>query len=204
VRFFWIALPILCAAPLAAANLVVNGDFESPNIGNQLFETHNIGDPVLAPWVIDGPAPGTGIDIISTRTGCAACANTGQQAIDMSGSPGPGFLYQDLATAPGAAYTLTFWVSSNGGPFVGGLTIAWNGSNIDTITSPPQGIWLPFSYSVTATGSTTRLEFFSNVAGNAGPFLDTVSVDSAVPEPGSAVLLVLSFASLPLLRRARR
>jgi choice-of-anchor C domain-containing protein len=202
MRSSW-ALLFLCAAPLAAANLVVNGDFETPNIGNVLFVTINQGDPTLTGWTVDAPSPGEGIDLISNRTGCAACANTGQQAVDMSGSPGPGFIYQDMATTPGASYLLTFWLSSNGGPFLNGLTVAWNGTNIDTVTSPPQGTWLPFQYNVTATGASTRLEFFSNVPGNSGPFLDTVSVVSTAPEPAPGVLILLSAAALPLLRRRR-
>jgi len=195
---------LACAAQVSAANLVVNGDFESINIGNQLFQTFNQGDPSLTGWTIDAPSPSQGIDIISNRTGCISCANTGQQAVDMSGSPGPGFIYQDIPTTPGGVYTLSFWASSNVGPFVGGLTIAWNLSTLDTVTTPVQGVWLPFQYTVTATASVTRLEFFSNVGGNAGPFLDTVSLDAAVPEPSSIFLLLGSIAALPLIRRRNR
>jgi choice-of-anchor C domain-containing protein len=202
-----LALLILGTAPLAASTILNNGDFEDPNIGNvNYYLTLNAGSTFLTGWTVDAPSPGAGIDIVSNRApGCNSCVNTGQQAVDLSGTPGPGAIYQDLPTFGGATYLLSFWVSSNIGPWPDGMTIAWGGSNIDTISTPAQGTWQNRQYTLTASGDTTRLEFISNVSGNAGPFLDTVSVDLVSgPEPGSAVLMLLSLVAVPLLRRVVR
>jgi hypothetical protein len=204
MRKILMASLLVSTASLASANIVTNGDFESSNIGNTLFVGIFPGSALLTGWTIDAPTPGQGVDIISNRTGCASCSNTNEQAVDMAGSPGRGFIYQDLTTVAGASYTLKFFATSNGGAILNSLTIAWDGGNIDTISTAPQGVWQAFQYTVTASTTTTRLEFFGNIDGFNGAFLDTVSVDPTAPEPASGLLVVLSGAALAMFRRNRR
>src|SRR4051794_31535443 len=192
------ALFILTSA-CASANIVLNGDFELTDIGNTLFVPVYVGDSTITNWVVEAPVPGNGVDIVSISTGTLQLANTGFQSIDMAGTPGRASIYQDLSTTVGAFYTLSFFASSNGGPYVNGLTVQWGGSNVATVNTPGFGTFSQFTYQVQATSATTRLEFVGNVDGLQGPLLDTVSVDAsaagAAPEPatlglaGGAMLL---------------
>jgi hypothetical protein len=74
------------------SSMVKNGDFEEENIGGKPYEVVNRGDYKLKGWVVEEVS----IDIISTRTGANDYAKSGQQALDMAGTPGRGTIYQDL------------------------------------------------------------------------------------------------------------
>lgn len=94
--------------------------------------------------------------------------------VDMAGTPGRATLYQDLATTPGQTYSLCLWVSSIPG-ISNALTINWNGAAVATI-GVPATTWKRICYSVTATGSVTRLSLVGNIDGNQGAFVDDVQV----------------------------
>lgn len=196
------ALSLLAlSGPSFAVNIVLNGDFETPDIGLTLFVPLFNGSTFLTDWTVEAPSPGQGIDIISNRTGaCPGCANTGEQAIDMAGTPGRGSIFQDLTTTPSTTYDLSFFASSNGGAKINGLSIEWGGVVIDTITTPALNTWLLFSYdNLPATSNTTRLKFIGNLDGFEGSFLDTINVEAvvtAIPEPASIVLLFSGLLTL--------
>jgi len=192
-------LAVLALSPLAAADLVVNGDFEAPVIANVfLFVPRD--DASITGWSVGAPTAGQGVDIISATFGGPTLANTGLQAIDLAGSPGRGTIFQTLATSPGTSYTLAFALSSNGGAITDGVTVRWGGVEVATLGSPSQGTWTSFSYDLPATSGATLLEFVGNVDGVAGTFLDTVSVE-VVPAPGA---LVLGLLAAPVALRRRR
>ena len=83
------------------ANIVQNGDFEVPDIGLSLFLPVFPGETTINDWGVQAPSGSQGVDIVSTRTGMPQFAHNGQQAIDLSGSPGRGAIFQDLPTNPG-------------------------------------------------------------------------------------------------------
>jgi hypothetical protein len=200
----WLLALSLIPAVANAAQLVANGDFEDPNIGVTTFV--HVGDGgTIGAWSVDAPTPSQGVDIISNRTGCTSCANTGEQAVDMAGTPGRGDIFQDLATVAGTTYRLTFFVSSNIGPFSDSLSISWDGAVFDTIDTPAQGVWQQFTYDLLAIDASTELRFIGNRDGLQGAFLDTVSVidvqTPAVPSPAALPLLGVGLLLLAASRR---
>ena len=192
-----IALLVLCMAPIVAGNIVVNGSFEAYQISGNYYQAVFAGDTTTIPGWTVGTSTTAGVDVVQ---GAGWWSEDGTQGIDMAGTPGPGSLAQTLATASGAEYLLSFWVSSNGGPFDNGLTVDWNATQLATISSPAQGTWEQFSYQVTGTGSDTLI-FLDNIAGNAGPLLDNVGVQ-AIPEPATFGLIGVGL--LLVGRRLRR
>ena len=179
-----LSLLLLAAVHSARSqNLVSNGGFEDPAILHW-YQPEAAGSTNITSWTVDIPNPpgqnDQGVDIIR-RTGWV---QSGLQSIDMSGSPGPGTIYQNLATVPGKIYSLEFYASSVPLNTVlpGSLTLEWGGNVIDTVDTPARGTWTEFDYCVEASSTTTRLEFVSNVFSNEGALLDTVSV-TEIPTP---------------------
>jgi len=191
------------------AVIIVNGDFEQP-ISTNWFLNIPAGSNVLTGWTVGG----TSVDIHSTAhlPGDSRYAYTGNQSVDLLGSPGPGSIAQDLSTIAGGTYVLNFAVSTNPTDLrqgiVNGLLVYWDNVLLDTITTPTPGLWQLYSYTVTALSNFTPLRFASPGVGDEGPLLDAVSVETlnthAVPEPSSvAIGLAMSISGL-ILRRSRR
>jgi hypothetical protein len=116
-----------------------------------------------------------------------------------------GGIFQSLATAPGAMYTLSFWLSNDGGPG-NSFSASWNGVVIpgSILTDAGAFGYTQFTFTgLLATGAATDLRFtFRN-----DPsfwFLDDVDVEAqATPEAFSTVWLVLPFIGIVLFRRLR-
>lgn len=195
------AMLAACVAPSALANIVSNGDFEVPVI-TAPFRVVPAGDAFITDWTVEAPNPNQGVDLVNAPAqGNLGYAHTGVQAVDMAGTPGRGSIYQDLATVPGGVYKLSFWVSTNGGGNVNGLSIEWDGLLVQTISSPVLGTWNEHIYEVEASGALTRLKFIGNIDGVAGgTMLDTVAVDE-IPAPG--VLALAGLAGAMGIRRRR-
>lgn len=203
MRYILFALALVVAvADQGRANLVVNGSFETPNVFPSTFVAVPAGNPMVTGWTVGL----TSVDIVnSVAFGNPSWSYDGDQAIDMTGTPGPGSIEQALATTAGGSYTLSFALSSNVGPHVNGLEVYWDGGLLATLTSPAFGTWTVFSYGVTATTGSTLLKFVSTIGGFQGPLVDAVSVEptaAAVPEPGTLGLAGL--AGLIVLGRSVR
>ncbi len=174
-------IALLSTTSAEAQNLVKNGGFEAPSIlPGPWFQAAAAGSGAIPQWNVGVPSPpaqtNQGVDIIN-NVNHSAWAHTGSQSIDISGSPGPGKLSQDLKTVPGHPYSLTFFASSvDVTGSTASLSIRWDGNLIDTIDTPQRGTWQVFTYCVTASGPTTSLEFISELAGDEGALIDTVSV----------------------------
>jgi choice-of-anchor C domain-containing protein len=150
------------------------------------------------------------IDIV----GSLWVAADGKQSVDLTGSPGAGTIEQFLLTVPGQRYRIRFALAGNGGvPAVKELAVAWGDRDIGTQrfdttgrTATAMG-WEDKEYTVTASGSATRLAFRSLTEGSYGPVIDAVSVvavGSATDSPvtGSvAAPAIARFAMLPAARR---
>lgn len=171
-----------------ATNLVSNGDFEYSSIGNISNGVVAANSNFIQDWKVGKES----VDLVSNRTGITDFVYSGEQAIDMTGSPGAGSIFQDLATTTNTAYELSFYASSNGAEKIDGLSVFWDGALIDTITTPTSGVWEDFTYNLSATSNLTRLEFASNISGYQGSLIDNVKVKvaqpvQAVPEPGMLI-----------------
>jgi choice-of-anchor C domain-containing protein len=201
VNAFVMAVVACCVSMTGAHASLINGSFEDPNIGNNFYVVVGNGDPTITGWTVGGSS----VDIVNkVGAGNSNWANDGDQSIDLAGTPGPGSLTQFAGTTASASYVLSFQVSSNGGPYINGLQVFWNGSLLDTITTPAFGTWETKSYLVTATGASTELTFSTDNASNQGPLLDDVSLTQAVPEPGSIIMLSLGGIGMGLAAWRRR
>jgi hypothetical protein len=188
----------------ASANIVVNGSFEDPAITTPLgFVPFYAGSTGITGWTVTAPNASQGVDIVSASLyGNPAWAFAGNQSVELAGTPGRGGVEQALATLPGQGYVLSFALSSQPlSPVTGGVSVFWDGTLIETLTSPGFGTWQTFTYNVVGgPDATSLLAFSGNIDGNFGTLLDDVSV--VVPAPG--VLTILSLGGLVAAGRRRR
>jgi len=157
---------------------VVNGSFEQPAVpsGSTMWFSSIPG------WSLSfGPA----IEVSNNVPAYGLTAADGAQLVELD-SHAPSGIFQDLPTAPGARYTLifTFGARPGYGPDDNALEVRWDGSPLVTLTLDGTGastpVWQDYSYIVTATGSTTRLEFRDvGTPSTQGTLLDNVRMASA-------------------------
>lgn len=183
----------------AHGSLIVNGSFEEPAI-TAAFIVLPAGSTTVTGWVVTAPAPTWGVDLVSRAAGDDYVYD-GNQSIDLAGTPGRGSISQQVPTNLGEIYELRFFLSSNGGSMVDGVTVLWNDEEIATYTSPAYGFWSEFVLNVTGIAGTSSLTFRGNVDGVAGTMLDLVSLN-VVPAPGATALAIGAMAMG--LRRRRR
>jgi len=193
-----IGLLALFAAVGSGGNIVLNGDFEADITGPTNWVNG------ASPWGVGYPGNG------------AFTANTGSNYVDNgclgSGCLATAFLYQDLATVIGT-YTLTFaydlGYNLDGVSGPAELQVFFNGSQVFDVAATNSNTtdpgWVQVTVSgLTATSTTTRLEFFAR-DDPAFLGLDTVSVvDPAVPEPSTLSLIGIGLAACGFVRHRKR
>ncbi len=200
---FAIALAVLAnllSHNIGRANLLLNGSFESPVVtpGSPLNFGAG-GEPAGFEWKV---ATGD-IDLAGPNPFVLFPPYDGVQAVDLNGNV-RGSLYQDFTTVLGQLYSLTFAYADN--PLEGGIStaditvtdllssgtlLADSISHSTSSNSPPNGDWLLYSGTFTATGTSTRLLFTSTSVSNSpsgGNLVDDVNV-LPVPEPSTVALL---------------
>ncbi len=189
-----LAIVAVALAPTASANIVLNGGFEAPVVTPNTFDEVNAGESDLAPWVVTK----TAVDVV--HQGFLGPAAEGLQYLDLDGTPGPGGIYQDLATIPGVTYFLTFDYAnhpqSNLAPYEATVDVL-DGScesfgragDAYPHSRPPLELWIGrrLQRSFVAGGEITRLTFDSTAIGDdyGGILLDNISV--AIPEASSVL-----------------
>lgn len=149
-----------------------------------------------------------------------------QTQIESLASYGANAIYQDIPTTSGQAYTLSFYFSprpqtccagvKSGGDLVMNATL----NHINVFEGNPGSLavigdyaldgsqltetsWHFYSINFTATGPTSRIEFFdAGTPGGYGPYITAVSVDpSGVPEPATWALMLGGAVALLLFRK---
>jgi choice-of-anchor C domain-containing protein len=199
---------LIAGSPAAAAGFV-NGSFEASTCGAASggFATVNAGNNCITGWTVDSGS----VDYINGYWQ----AQDGVRSIDLAGSS-PGTISQIFDTVAGHLYSVNYYLSGNpdGGALTKfGVVSAVNGSLIGSATflgvqgaSHSNMNYLPWNFTFTATGPTTKLSFSS--APSAGNFygaaLDSVSVTNAVPEPATWALLLLGFLGVGAMMRTKR
>ena len=168
-----------------AGNLLTNGSFESTP-ANGFFLPVPAGNSTTIPgWTVVTPSvygeSGGSVDVVDNAYWNA---EDGINSIDLAGSTGtPGGLYQDVTTTVGTQYALTYWSAVNGDQTPGqthDIAVSIGGQVVDTIQVAGMGrplIWVQHSVTITATSTSTRVEFDDVTPGdtNQGPALDNVS-----------------------------
>ncbi len=172
----------LFAAAEGHANIVQNGGFEAG----------------FTDW-----------SVITGAYGAAPGASThdpfaGSYAAEFSSGNQSGF-YQDLTTEIGTTYVVSFYLATWNYPYnttSGATTVSWDGETLASISTGSIMDYQFYSYTYTATSTTSRLEFHGN---NALGFTEIDNVGaSAVPEPLSYGMSAAGIALCALLCRARR
>jgi IPT/TIG domain/Protein of unknown function (DUF642) len=180
----------LAVAPAAQAELVVNGGFETGCSAEFCSP-----EP---PWA----QLYHGVDVVNQSF---FAPHSGSYSVDLN-SYSTGGIIQNLATTAGHQYALSFWMAGNPDPnknacstdgttynAVYKLNLIWGGTTIDSpifdnsrgeFNAATMG-WTQHTYTVTAAGSTTSLEFDSVEPGGGacGPTIDDVSVTPTVVAP---------------------
>lgn len=173
-------------------NLLTNGSFETTPTPTTSFITVLAGDTTTIPgWTVVTPSvyggEGGSVDLKSNNYWNA---EDGNYSIDLAGSTGtPGGLYQDVPTTVGAQYSLSYWSAVNGDEAPGSthtLDVTIDGVVVAQVQAVGVGRpldWVQHTVTVTATTTSTRVEFDDVTPGdtNQGPALDNVSL-TAVPD----------------------
>lgn len=189
----------------AQAQLVNNGGFEQPTVSDPCCITS---PPVDIPGWTATPNVNVVNGTFSSWNG--NLAKEGNQYLDLVGEGGTGAIEQNIATAVGQLYNLSFFYSHN---LFAGLTTAsaniyLNGSLFGSITHTGGDRtnlnWTAFSKDFTATTALTNLKFVNTAgAGNEGVFLDAINV-AAVPEPATWAMMLLGFGGIGAAMRRQR
>jgi hypothetical protein len=159
----------------AAANLVLNGGFDG-----------------FTDWTVSPDSPNFAI---------SAYIDTHSSTYSLwfgATSPDDDTIMQTIPTVAGDSYTFSFWLKHLHSTSPNDFQASWNSTPVLTLINIANFDWTGYSYTETATGSTT-IRF----AGNGYYILDDVSV-LQVPLPATVVLL--GSGLLPLLgwRRFRK
>ena len=160
------ALVMTLTAPV---NLVTNGSFETDNFSG---------------WTLGG-------NDTSGQMYINGQAESGSFAAALGSMGSDGTLNQTLQTTAGQQYTLSFWLANNGsGP--NDITAKWNGASVLALTNAPAQGYTEYTFTVTATGSTSTLEFDARQDPSHWS-LDNVSVTPV----GTVAPTISSIAELP-------
>ena len=157
-------------------NLLNDGSFESHNVSGSSDNVSSVGG-----WETDAR-------YIQLNEGGNVDATQGNNHLEIDRTSNTS-IYQDVSTDVGSTYSIEFdydfnlWSGSSGDPVV---DVYWGGEKIDTLTAEGSG-WQTFSYDVTATDSTSRLEFKASDGNNADGYIDNVKLnwqsDTVAEEP---------------------
>jgi hypothetical protein len=166
---------------LHASNIVVNGSFELPALANPSW---SLFDSIPGWSLASGPA-------IEVQNHVAGNPFDGNQFVELD-STAESAIFQDLPTLAGVQYYLSFAFSPRPGVAVNSMGVLWNGSSVTTVNATGTGLldtsWTVYTFTVTASSTTTRLQFSGlGPSDSLGEYVDAVSVEQT-PEPSSIML----------------
>lgn len=197
IRILRLLIPCLAAilATPAAANLIVNGSFETPVVPNAGFTNFPAGSTAITGWTVVGVDSAV-INKNFTQSGITFQSQDGNQFIDLAGitsNSNASGVTQTILTVVGQTYEVSFYVGSSTDatsnhfffPSTVDLSIAGGARVHYTNPVGPTNMlnWQLFVAPFTATGTTTSITFLNGSASNNfESMLDNVVVN-AVPEP---------------------
>jgi uncharacterized repeat protein (TIGR03803 family) len=130
-------------ASITSALLVENGGFET-------------GD--FTGWTLSGDTNGTLGTFVDNGSQSGITPYSGSYEAVLGTSSSFGYLSQTLSTTAGASYLLSFWVEN---PYAdpAELIVSWNGTTLLDTTSIDTNEWTNMEFVVSATGTSTVLQF---------------------------------------------
>ena len=156
--------------PPSGSNLVANGNFATDN-----FSGWTLGGNYTSSYF--GPEIFIDTDAEGSSTYAAGMGSVGSD----------GTLSQTIATTAGQTYTLSFWLQ-NEAAGTNDFRAIWNGQTLLSLSNAAQSGYTEYTYTVTATGSTTTLEF-SAANGPSQWDLDNISLTAnSTPPPDPTVI----------------
>jgi hypothetical protein len=190
----------------ARADLIVNGGFEFPSIGNVFYQNYGTftNNPYAGPGFQGWTITLNNVDIVNPVAGpWNAPAFQGLQILDLVGYGSTGAISQSFTTTPGQTYLLTFGYSNNPGSGAAEASVIVFGSSsllsalVSHSTAASGNLnWNTYSASFIANSETTTLAFNNTIGGsNGGIMLDAVAV-SAVPELSTWAMMLIGFAGV--------
>ena len=165
----------------ASANLITNSSFEQPATAVP-FLTIVAGSPTLTGWTVTGNS----VEIGNQFFAPGFTARIGAQFVDLAGAPGPGKIEQAFTTVVAQKYIFG-WSGTSNGPS-SQMQVFLNGPLLFNITTAPQGNWVDYSWTFTATSTLASIGFQSSVIGNQGSIVDRVFVEPLPTLIGQLIL----------------
>jgi len=184
---------------LLSGNLLVNGSFETPQIGfgasGQDFTDYAAGHVAGAGWNVTANT----VDIVSNKPGgtYASAPAAGTQYLDLDGFA-PGTISQSVATVVGQryllrfAYTATPFAVDGSSPAVRTASVLFGGKTITSLSknvtgeTPTKPGWTYVAFMVTATSKSSAVAFVGKSAGSLGIALDDISL-TTIPSGTSTI-----------------
>lgn len=166
-----------------AANLVVNGSFETPGCGNDCV----LDTPAQADFISGWTTFLSGVEYINVRAAIgSSVAADGVMSVDLANYvyQNGGGIQQNISTVVGARYRLTFSAGNSKyanrtGNGVINIKVAGQTTSFDTPVAVSNAtVWETRTYDFTATSNQTTLSFWNEQNPNAHfAFIDNVIVE---------------------------
>ena len=190
------SLMFVLSSQANAANIVINGSFENPDIAPGTWD-------VFSSSILGWTTGGAGIEI---RDNVAGTAYEGSQfaELDAHGSNSNSSISQTLSTAVGKMYELSFAYSPRirQSENTNGIDVFWNGGLLNSVSAVGSNAhnWIVYSFLVEGLGNDVLKFAATGIEDTLGGSLDAIKV-SAVPIPAAAFLLAPALFGFMGIRR---